>query len=89
MKSTKFAFFAFFVPTIALTSVAHADYISDQIAKAEQRVESAQKNLQKWQDCEANREECLNDLRTKAENRARRAMEVAKALGVDNNNTAD
>jgi F0F1-type ATP synthase membrane subunit b/b' len=85
-KSTKFAFFSFFVPAIALTSVAHADYISDQIAKAEQRIESAEKNLQKWRDCEANRDECIATLRAKAEKSAERANARLAEL---NTKTAD
>lgn len=55
------------IVVLAIAPLAHADYISDQLAKAEKRVASAEKNLLKWRDCEANRDTCLAELKAAAE----------------------
>lgn len=63
------------IAVLSIAPLAHADYIDDQIAKAEKRMASAEKNLKKWQDCAATREVCLAELREKASKAASRAQQ--------------
>ena len=76
MKTVIAAIFA----TLSIVPAAYADYIDDQITKAETRVANAEANLIKWRDCATNREACLAELREKAEATLKRAQDRAMAL---------
>lgn len=71
---------ATFALALSFVPAAHADYVDDQIIKAEKRVASAEANLIKWRDCATNRETCLAELREKAEATLKRAQDRAMAL---------
>lgn len=64
----------------SIVPAASADYIDDQITKAEKRVASAEANLIKWRDCAAQREVCMTELRAKADKSLASAQKRAEAL---------
>ena len=72
-------FFSFFVvASLATASEAHADIVDDQLAKAEKAVATAAKGLEKAKACAAIHEQCLADMKAKAQKRldnAQKAMQ--------------
>lgn len=70
------------VPVAAQEATTPA-YIAEQLAKAEKRVASAEKNLLKWQDCAANAETCMAELREKAAAAADRAQKKLAAMSAE------
>ena len=73
-KSTKFAFFAF--AFAATTAVAHADIVDDQLAKAQKSVATATTKLEKAKACAAIHDQCLADMKAKAEKRLTNAQKA-------------
>ena len=58
---------------VAFASVAHADVIDDNVAKAEKSVVKATERLEKAKACQANREVCMAEMVSKAQKAAERA----------------
>lgn len=61
-------------------TTATGDYVDQQLAKAEKRYASAQKNLTKWQDCASDKDACIAELSEKAQKAVDRANKRLAAI---------
>jgi hypothetical protein len=68
------------VAGIVLASVAHADFIDEQIVRETASVERAEVRLARWTECAANRDECQADLVADAERRVESALRRLEAV---------
>lgn len=63
-----------------ITTAAVADIIDDNVVKAQQGLERAQKRLAAAKECQVNREACLKDMKEKATAAVARAQKKLAAI---------